>query len=313
MKNSRNNPTTTILKSPYTCMGISIFVFLLSQIFVPGIILKLLNIISPTLAQNPSAPMISAYAGMYLIGFPIVLLILNFIPDNKPDYKIIPKQKLKFPSILALYAIGTSAMTIISMITGMIESMMGTTATVTTQDLAQSGVSSSVYFILGVIVAPIMEELVFRYLTYKKLSGYNAKAYIIWSAIVFGLFHLNFGQSIYATLLGVILAIVMYNTGSIVYSMIIHILINLFAGVGIGSIILRTNNLTMISFYGMFNISIILIGLILGIIFIVKKKFKLNQQNQTNPDLKIGFSFLNIGTVIYLIFTIAIIVLGFLK
>lgn len=82
-------------------------------------------------------------------------------------------------------------------------------------------------FITICILAPIWEELFFRGIVLRRLlMKWGAPASIIVSSIIFGLFHLNPGQILYATILGVLLAYVYLRTGNIVVPMILHSVAN---------------------------------------------------------------------------------------
>lgn len=79
------------------------------------------------------------------------------------------------------------------------------------------------------ILAPLGEETVFRGVLYgqlKKVS--NVPAAIVLSGLAFGLFHGNLVQAVYATALGIVLALVYEIYGSILAAMLFHCIANLF-------------------------------------------------------------------------------------
>ena len=72
------------------------------------------------------------------------------------------------------------------------------------------------------IIAPIFEEVLYRGILLKGLiNKYNSKIAIVYSALIFGIAHLNIPQGINAFLLGLILGTVFYYTRSIYLCMII--------------------------------------------------------------------------------------------
>lgn len=82
-------------------------------------------------------------------------------------------------------------------------------------------------FLSIAIEPPLVEELVFRGAIlggYKK-AGFK-RAAIIMSALLFGLFHMNLNQFVYAFAVGILFALVVEATGSIWSSMICHFLFN---------------------------------------------------------------------------------------
>lgn len=85
-------------------------------------------------------------------------------------------------------------------------------------------------FIYSVLLAPFSEELIFRGVTMRQLR----KCLPFWAAnvmqaILFGAFHMNMIQGIYAFCLGLILGYVCEKGGSIYYSILLHLLFNFWA------------------------------------------------------------------------------------
>lgn len=73
------------------------------------------------------------------------------------------------------------------------------------------------------IMAPFFEELLYRGIILNGLiNRYSGKKAIIYSALIFGIAHMNFPQGINAFLLGLIIGTVYYYTRSIYLCMIIH-------------------------------------------------------------------------------------------
>lgn len=78
-----------------------------------------------------------------------------------------------------------------------------------------------------IIIAPIAEELVFRGVTFSYLQeAMGPRLAIIFQALLFGIYHLDLVQGIYATLTGVILGIICYRFKNILPAIILHIAIN---------------------------------------------------------------------------------------
>lgn len=81
------------------------------------------------------------------------------------------------------------------------------------------------------ILAPILEELVFRKLLCDRLLPLGEGYAVVLSAAIFGLVHGNFFQFFYAFALGAVFAFVYIKTGRVRYSIVYHSLINLTGGV----------------------------------------------------------------------------------
>lgn len=96
-------------------------------------------------------------------------------------------------------------------------------------ELAGFDQPSVMTFIYGILIGPIVEELVFRGLTthyFKRIMPF-ALANIL-QAVLFGLYHMNLMQGIYAGLAGLVFGYIMYRGGSILYSILAHIIFNFF-------------------------------------------------------------------------------------
>lgn len=81
-------------------------------------------------------------------------------------------------------------------------------------------------FMIG-IFGPFSEEFVFRGIILRgyKNSGSVLQA-VIWSAILFGVMHLNFNQAAYAIAMGIMCALIVEASGSLWASVIVHMVFN---------------------------------------------------------------------------------------
>ena len=85
-----------------------------------------------------------------------------------------------------------------------------------------------IQFAAVVIFAPIVEELINRNLVQRRLNKYfSNKVAIIFSAIIFGLSHMNITQFIYAFLLGVVLGMIFDKYRNVWYTIALHLCCNL--------------------------------------------------------------------------------------
>ncbi|MBQ7840075.1 MAG: HAD hydrolase-like protein [Lachnospiraceae bacterium] len=79
------------------------------------------------------------------------------------------------------------------------------------------------------ILAPLGEEVLFRGIVYGQLKRVsNAPVAIVTSGILFGLFHGNLVQFVYATVIGIALALVYEIYGGLFYPILFHGIANLF-------------------------------------------------------------------------------------
>lgn len=76
------------------------------------------------------------------------------------------------------------------------------------------------------IVPCLVEEIVFRGVLYQSYRSAGVVKAGICTAVLFGLFHMNFNQMSYAIAIGILFIVLNEATGSIVSSMIVHCMIN---------------------------------------------------------------------------------------
>ena len=119
----------------------------------------------------------------------------------------------------------------------------------------------------GVII-PIAEELIFRGLVFNRIKfQYNFISALLISSIVFGIFHGNLVQGIYATLLGFCLSYTYNKTKSILIPISIHFSANTFVII-LGKLTENSDSHVILAI-------IIIVSLIfaaMGIIYFVKRK-----------------------------------------
>jgi len=84
------------------------------------------------------------------------------------------------------------------------------------------------HIVHAICIAPVLEEIIFRGVIMNNLKKYGIKTAIISNSILFGLSHYNIDMIIPAFFIGIVLSYVAYRY-SIKYSILIHILINMFS------------------------------------------------------------------------------------
>ena len=164
------------------------------------------------LLSNTGLMFISAVS-MYLIAFPIALALLQAIP------------KCKEPSGESWGAEGFLVVLVISMGIGL--------AGLSGENLEGLLMSSNVWvnLLCTAVLAPVVEELLFRKLLMDRLLGYGEWAAVLVSGFMFGMAHGNFGQFFYAFGLGLVWAYMYAKTGRVSFTIVLHMIFNLMGGV----------------------------------------------------------------------------------
>lgn len=78
------------------------------------------------------------------------------------------------------------------------------------------------------VIGPAAEELVYRGFVYQRLrESCSERKAAVWSSLLFGLLHFNLVQCVYAFVLGMLLAHIIYKTGSLLTAAAAHMAANL--------------------------------------------------------------------------------------
>lgn len=137
----------------------------------------------------------------------------------------IPLQRIRFgtiPLVLVFMMMIGPLVTLCNLITLQLVSNEAAAIMDATMELSYGGM----FLYIGVL-APFLEECIFRGILYSgfRNSGTPLKA-IIWTAVLFGLFHMNLNQMAYAIVLGIAFGLLREATGNIWCGIIGHMAIN---------------------------------------------------------------------------------------
>ena len=140
-----------------------------------------------------------------------------------------------------------------------------------------TSMSSNIWGILAIsLFGPIAEEVVFRegILGHTLRNGMKPWAAICFSALLFGLIHLNPAQIPFAFCVGLILGFIYYRTGNIVLTSIIYIINNSFSCLLLYLYGNKANDIKMCDYLGGASIPCIVIfaALCIWLLIIFKKK-----------------------------------------
>jgi membrane protease YdiL (CAAX protease family) len=153
-------------------------------------------------------------------------------------------------------------------------------------------INSWLLFIPVVLMAPVVEEVLYRGILFRafKKEGIRSIWIILISGLVFGIIHLNFVQSTYAAILGVIMALAYYWTKNILVPVIMHFGNNLLAVLltfeKIDEVI--TSNQSLYQSFGLFMMSIIL-PLLMLLLYVFRDQEK---EEMIEIDFKLNDDFI---------------------
>lgn len=186
--------------------------------FVAGILLYNINIGPLSISIIPN---LLLSQGMILIP----ALLFAVCSKGKLN-EILGFHKIKISSVLMIILFTELMLPVTSVINAI--SMLFVENTVLQMSSSVLSMSMPVMLLLMGVLGPLSEEIVFRGVVlngYKK-SGNTIRA-ILFSALLFGLMHMNFNQAAYAIFLGIVMAVLVEATGSLWGSAVFHMTVNL--------------------------------------------------------------------------------------
>lgn len=167
-----------------------------------------------------------------------------------------------------------------------------------------------VYFVSTIVVAPVLEEFVFRGLLLRILKPYGLWFSAIITAMMFALLHGNIPQGVGAFFIGIVFAIVAIKSGSVIPSMILHALNNLIPFTG--SVVSNSKGDISKIYSGL-----VMVLLAFGVLslFNCLKIFSLGKNEGTTLTFRQSnrIFFTSIPVIIYLIYELYLIVVSFVN
>ena len=197
---------------------------MVTQVAISAVILVFLGSNSSVLSSSWVMWLLS-FLPLYLVAIPVGLMILRRLPAQAPE-----EHRLGFGNAVVFFLISVFIMYTGSIIGTMLSMVLsGGEAINATAELAMDNHPLKVLFM--VILAPVLEEFVFRKQLIDRTRRYGEKTAVMLSAVTFGLLHQNLFQFFYAFGLGLLLAYIYLRTGRLRYSAILHAVINFMGSV----------------------------------------------------------------------------------
>ena len=168
-----------------------------------------------------SAMMINVIAGVIII--PVLSTILKQDKKSREEKSVIVKKEEYIYPFLAGIFMCLGCNWLIDM-SGIINIFTGF------NEVADSLYGGSIIFefIAMVIIAPLLEEILFRGIIFARLREYmSVKVAIVISALIFGIIHGNVVQGIYAFIIGICLAYIYERYNTLLAAVLFHMSANL--------------------------------------------------------------------------------------
>ncbi|MBB2181653.1 CPBP family intramembrane metalloprotease [Lachnospiraceae bacterium MD1] len=277
-------------------------------LFAMGFVSQLFQVVINTILTRflPEVPETNWYIWLLTsvtiigIGLPVFYLLVRKIPDSPKGEKV----KLKISHFLGIFLVCAGAMYLSNLfgtiINFLISLLKGDDIANPALD-AMSNNNFAITFLYVALIAPIVEEIIFRKLLLEKLRRFGDIPAMLLSGIAFGLYHMNLAQFVYASVLGIIFAYVVLKTNTIKYTIVLHMMINA----------MGTSFLPLVSDQNYIAIILMPIwvftAIIVGILLFVLNRKQIVFHKSSYPIQKSVY-ILNAGTILFSLFCIIIIV-----
>ena len=160
--------------------------------------------------------------GQFLLIFPTIIYVymkkINWI-------ETLSFHKIKWSSVLKLVILAYLLVPILAFINGISLIFSENQVAETLSNMSMEGSLILNIFIIALIPC-LVEESIFRGLLYGRYRKISFKKGILLSGFLFGLMHFNINQFCYAFVMGIIFAMLLEGTGSILAPIIVHFTIN---------------------------------------------------------------------------------------
>ena len=214
-----------VLRKHYSRIALACFVFLAAAVAAQYAAALVLGLLAPDLLLQGWFITALSFVCMYLVGFPLFLLLLPKAPASLPEKAGLGGFGELMICLLMCMGVLYPCNLLGQGITGLLGRILGGTGdNPLEQMLSRLDLWSVALF--AVILAPIMEELIFRKLLLDRMRTIDRPTAVLFSALAFGLFHGNLSQFFYAFGVGLVFGSIYVRTGRLRYTIFLHILVN---------------------------------------------------------------------------------------
>lgn len=313
-------------KKHFSSLGLMYFFGALIIIGVQVAVSMLVLAFAPSLPDNPNLSLLVSMLPTYAIAFPLTSLLIRQVPGVQ-----MKKHNMKPTQLLGAFTISYALMYLSNLagqfFTNIIGIIKGSPVDDAIADLVSELNPLTALFVM-VLLAPALEEWIFRKLLVDRIIRYGEGTAIFLSGLMFGLFHGNLNQFVYTFLVGAFWAFIYVKTGRLRYTIYLHMALNFMGSVGSLFFLdaistLEGGSSAMNGFHFLLGMLlplaivipylIVVFGLVIsGIVLLVTnwKRFRLIPAELFIPkEKRFSVIFLNVGMILYVLFWIIQIIL----
>lgn len=160
--------------------------------------------------------------GQFMLFLPVGIYIIR----HRKRFLSKIRFKMLKPSTMALLVIFTITITPVMSFINSLSLLFADSVITETITGITSNSTVLVSFLAIAILPAIFEEVAFRGVFYSEYSSISPRKAILLSGLMFGMLHMNLNQFMYAAAMGMVMALIVEATDSILSTMIIHLINN---------------------------------------------------------------------------------------
>lgn len=308
-------------KKIFSTIGMAYFLLAALSLGISYILSFVLQAAAPEVFYFSVVTWLLSLGPMYLAGMPACAKWMTRLPKMR-----LIQSKISVGKWFSIFCICICVMYAGNIVGNVITTLLGSlTSLDMTFDLQELLLAENpaMVFLFSVILAPILEELVFRKLLIDRAIVFGDKTAVFLSGLMFGLFHGNLYQVFYAFGLGCVFAYVYIRTGNIKYTITLHMAVN-FLGGFISTLFIKNldiytmldddflysgaifqyvySHLGILAGYGAYVIALLVFGIV-GLVKLIQsfKTIRLNPGEYSVPMRKMaGYMFGNVGMWLFI-------------
>ncbi len=299
----------------YGRLGFALFAYLaltvLLQLGAQAAVLRW----APELADREWYDLALAMLPMYLIAFPLFLLLL---PPAPPGELLPAKGRLSLKELALFFLMCLGILYPGNLLGQGLDYLLGRVLRTPSLGNPLESLATSadlrVYVLAAIVLGPILEELTFRKLLLDRMRSIDTPSALVFSALAFGLFHGNLIQFFYAFGVGLLFGIIYIKTGRVLYTMLLHVLVN---AVGSLAALLFLRNIDLSDPFSLLApalgmglyVLLLLTGCLAGIVLMIKHRRRLTvsgEKGLLRPSDRVLLPFVNPGWVLFFFASLAL-------
>lgn len=216
-------------KQCFSRIGAAYFTFAAATMALQVVAVAAIALLAPAFQQSSAYLWVVSLVPMYCVAMPVCVAMLRRVPGARPAERALGVKGF-WKALVICFGVMYAGNLLGVLATQLVGLLRGRPVDNNIADvIEQSSVLAN--FLFTVLLAPVIEETLFRKLLIDRVKQFGDLLAVVLSGVMFGLFHGNFSQFFYAAGVGMVFAYVYVRTGRLRYSIAMHMIVNFMGAV----------------------------------------------------------------------------------